>query len=218
MKKQLLTGALFAGTLAAGVIAQADSVEAATVTYDFQFNQFPFVTTAPASFTQDGVTTNVSATGGTLLQTLDGLAVNAPGFTDAPFQVDGSESISFDFGNQLIKAVSATFRRVGTDVVIPFFGNVGGNDDFDIAVDGNSIFGSADIPGGNFFDTGVGTFTFDAATFPAGKVLTFTAPGFDDDYTLSSLSVETIPTPALLPGLLGMGAAALRKRKQEAEA
>ncbi|PSN17797.1 hypothetical protein C7271_15835 [filamentous cyanobacterium CCP5] len=31
-------------------------------------------------------------------------------------------------------------------------------------------------------------------------------------------NTEAIPTPALLPGLVGMGVAALRKRKQEAEA
>jgi hypothetical protein len=31
------------------------------------------------------------------------------------------------------------------------------------------------------------------------------------------LEVTPVPTPALLPGLIGMGAAALRKRKQEAE-
>jgi hypothetical protein len=35
--------------------------------------------------------------------------------------------------------------------------------------------------------------------------------------TLIKHESEPIPTPALLPGLIGMGAAALRKRKQEAE-
>jgi len=35
---------------------------------------------------------------------------------------------------------------------------------------------------------------------------------------ISSPNTAPIPTPALLPGLIGMGAAALRKRKQEAEA
>jgi hypothetical protein len=35
---------------------------------------------------------------------------------------------------------------------------------------------------------------------------------------LYTLEAAAVPTPALLPGLLGMGVAALRKRKQEAEA
>ncbi|EKQ67122.1 hypothetical protein OsccyDRAFT_4947 [Leptolyngbyaceae cyanobacterium JSC-12] len=34
----------------------------------------------------------------------------------------------------------------------------------------------------------------------------------------SSITVETIPTPALLPGLVALGAGVLRKRKAEAEA
>jgi hypothetical protein len=32
-----------------------------------------------------------------------------------------------------------------------------------------------------------------------------------------SLSIEAVPTPALLPGLIGMGIAALRRKKEEAE-
>jgi hypothetical protein len=46
--------------------------------------------------------------------------------------------------------------------------------------------------------------------------------GFNFDIYLDNVAVEAnaepIPTPALLPGLIGMGAAALRKRKKEAEA
>ena len=34
---------------------------------------------------------------------------------------------------------------------------------------------------------------------------------------IDNVNVEAIPTPALLPGLLGMGIATLRKRRQEAE-
>ena len=34
---------------------------------------------------------------------------------------------------------------------------------------------------------------------------------------LSGVTVEQVPSPALLPGLLGMAVAALRKRKDEAE-
>lgn len=50
--------------------------------------------------------------------------------------------------------------------------------------------------------------------------ITITAPsgaqGFAvGEFRLGSSPVESIPTPALLPGLIGMGIAALRKRKQE---
>jgi hypothetical protein len=45
--------------------------------------------------------------------------------------------------------------------------------------------------------------------------LGFSVLNGSDDYFLSGVTVETIPTPALLPGLIGMGLAALRKRKGE---
>lgn len=53
--------------------------------------------------------------------------------------------------------------------------------------------------------------------------LRFSATGEYGRYAVSEIQVRgseaaPIPTPALLPGLMGMGAAALRKRKQEAEA
>ena len=38
------------------------------------------------------------------------------------------------------------------------------------------------------------------------------------NYTNITLATTPIPTPALLPGLIGMGVAALRKRKSEVEA
>lgn len=39
--------------------------------------------------------------------------------------------------------------------------------------------------------------------------------GGDDPFQLDNVAYEVIPTPALLPGLIGLGMAALRKRKQE---
>jgi hypothetical protein len=41
---------------------------------------------------------------------------------------------------------------------------------------------------------------------------------FFDNVSLRTVPTTPIPTPALLPGLIGMGVAALRKRKQEVEA
>lgn len=58
---------------------------------------------------------------------------------------------------------------------------------------------------------GLGTFNLGAAiTRPAGN------PAVPNDFNYT-LSVTAVPTPALLPGLVGLGMAALRKRKGEAE-
>ena len=103
---------------------------------------------------------------------------------------------------------------MGTNVPIPGIGTVG-NDDFSLSVDGNSVLENTDIPGGNGLDTGVGVFDFTSVLAPSGKVWRFTAPDLDDDFTIASLTIETeeIPTPALLPGLIGMGVAAFRRRR-----
>lgn len=66
---------------------------------------------------------------------------------------------------------------------------------------------------GRFTDgsLGLGTFTLGRAiTSPAGN------PVVTNDFNYT-LSVTAVPTPALLPGLIGMGLAALRKRKAELE-
>jgi hypothetical protein len=59
-------------------------------------------------------------------------------------------------------------------------------------------------------------------THPGDALLTSLSITTDQSATVAgfdNVSFATpVPTPALLPGLIGMGAAALRKRKQEAEA
>lgn len=66
---------------------------------------------------------------------------------------------------------------------------------------------------GTFADgtVGLGTFVLGSAiTAPPGN------PVVTNDFNYT-LSVTAVPTPALLPGLIGMGLAALRKRKAELE-
>ncbi len=46
-----------------------------------------------------------------------------------------------------------------------------------------------------------------------GNNFRFVTNGRKDEFYLSSVTVEEVPTPALLPALLGMGAVAVRKRK-----
>lgn len=207
MKKQFLTGALFAGTLALGVIAQADPAEA--ITFDFDGS-------TGTSFTEGGlgVVATADATLGTPVVTnsSDGLGIRSSRFDTTPFQIDSigpDESLNLTF-DKLVKPLFATLKRVSVadDASVTLQS---------VTLDLTEIF-SGDIPGGGFFNGFEGTIAFNNSTTPFGQVLTFgTNDGFDS-YTLSSLEVEVIPTPALLPGLLGMGAAALRKRKQEAEA
>lgn len=223
MTNQILKGALFAGTLAIGFLAQATSATAASIVYDFQRFGEPLIDVAPSSFTADGVTVAVSGNG-VVTQTADGLGIARVLSVAPPEQVDGlalngPDFIDFDFGNTVVEIVSATFRRVGTNVPIPELGAVG-NDNFSLSIDANPVIDTLDIPGGNGLDSGVGTFDFTSQLLPSGSFFRFTAPELDDDFTIASLTfnaeAEAIPTPALIPGLLGMGFAALRKRRGEA--
>ncbi|MDV3353331.1 PTPA-CTERM sorting domain-containing protein [Leptolyngbyaceae cyanobacterium CCMR0082] len=222
MQKYILTGALFASTLATSFLAQADSANAASITYNFRRFDVPLlIDVAPSSFTVDGLTVDVSGNG-VVTQTADGLGLARVLSVAPPEQVDGlalngPDFLDFDFGSRFVNIVSATFRRVGTNVPIDEVGEVG-NDDFSLAVDGNSVIEIADIPGGNGLDSGIGTFDFTPLLLPSGNVWRFSAPELDDDYTIASLTVtsEEIPTPAVLPGLIGMGVAFMRKRRGEA--
>jgi hypothetical protein len=117
-------------------------------------------------------------------------------------QVDGlglDETLNLLFSEQ-INLLAATFARVGT------------NDEFKLLVNGNQFI-SADIPGGNGSDTAIGKFSFSPS--PVGTLFGFTVTDNNDDYFLKSVEFTPIPTPALLPGLIGMGLAAIRKRKGE---
>ena len=53
--------------------------------------------------------------------------------------------------------------------------------------------------------------TSEGSTDTASFLLTFNSPGVGADEV--DFNLETVPTPALLPGLIGMGVAALRRRK-----
>lgn len=83
------------------------------------------------------------------------------------------------------------------------------SDDFQLLVNGNPFFG---VDGANVPSV---PFIFNPAAGPA-QSFGFTVTDGNDNFFLESLEVETVPTPALLPSLLGMGMAALRKRRNEA--
>lgn len=115
-------------------------------------------------------------------------------------ELDGlglDEGLQFEF-DQKITINSATFSRVDSD------------DDFTVSVDGGGLFLSEDIPGGNLFDTGVGTFNFSAfdAGSRTGTLVSFSVGGNNDDYILKSIEVEAVPEPLTILGTgmaLGFG-------------
>ena len=87
-----------------------------------------------------------------------------------------------------------------------------------------------DLPGSiRFFGTGgeqIGSAISFASVVGDGNYFNFNAPLISERFTRVAITgslvalddvAYRVPTPALLPGLVGMGAAALRKRKQEEE-
>ncbi|AFY38917.1 hypothetical protein Lepto7376_2646 [[Leptolyngbya] sp. PCC 7376] len=162
------------------------------------------------AFTEGGLTVDVSTIPTSRLgRDNRGLFVQKPGiFNDIPNQVDAAanpnEFIDFDFGSELVQSISVVFSRVGF------------NDDFSFSVDGNVILPDTDI-------LGVGNnrvFSFDSSV-PLGSVLRFRASNFNDDFTISKLTVyavQQVPTPAaVLPVISGLFAAAGRRKDEESE-
>jgi hypothetical protein len=138
----------------------------------------------------------------------------------AQIDANGSdETLKLTF-DQTIRIVSATFSRVG------FGGNSSalGNDFYTLSSNiGGSLVTNKLIPGGNILDLGTGSENFTAFLSSAqrtGSVFNFSVPSgggiLSSDYQLLNLTVEAVPTPALLPGLLGLGVSLARKRKQQA--
>ncbi len=84
------------------------------------------------------------------------------------------------------------------------FSNPNGTDDFVVGplfIYGRASFGSAAFT------------TYDGNTIAGGPFVgSLLDPGSTAFYAVVDLDTEAIPTPALIPGLLGMGFAAIRKR------
>jgi len=104
------------------------------------------------------------------------------------FTKTGFDTITFDLGS----FVNSAFVDFGT--------KTDSDGQFTSKVKG--VFKSLSNPGGTAIDK-------DFSAFATIKV----APG--TNFTNITLATTPIPTPALLPGLFGLGVAALRKRKSE---
>ncbi|MGK7956329.1 MAG: PEP-CTERM sorting domain-containing protein [Crocosphaera sp.] len=84
-----------------------------------------------------------------------------------------------------VSLITATFSRVGK------------NDDVEIVI-GGDVFFSGDIPGGNKFDTGIGTVRISDAPF--ATQIDFTVTEKNDDYFLKKIKVDVVPEPLTILG------------------
>jgi len=225
MSKKTWTVAMAAVAISTGTVVAADSAQAATFTFDFRSQaQTPPIFPRQVSFVTQSQTIgletlSVTATGFTtapggaaMFQGTNGLGVVSLGVPNDSQQIDGMnflEKLRLTF-NPGVRLLSATFGRVGT------------NDTFNLAVQGVSKIASLQIPGGLATDAGGTPATnvnFVALLSKADRTGTFFDFGTNsaqDDYFLSTVTVTPVPTPALLPGLIALGAGMLRKRKAEA--
>ncbi len=187
----------------ATVVSLVGGQAAEAVTFNFQGGP---KTEGSIFFSEQGIGVTATANGnGQVAQRANGLGVKG-GRLDSP-QLDGlgkDETLELTFDQQII-LTSATFSRVGF------------NDEFKLFVDGDKLV-AADIPGGNLFDKGSGTFDFTYFAKPdrTGSVLGFTVTDFNDDYFLSSIEVEEVPEPlTILGSLSALGMGVLLKKQQK---
>ncbi len=190
MKNKLLSSALAIGTLATGFMMQASPVQAASITClpAIQTLVSPLDTNNPSLGCEVGSTSNDFVGG----PSPAGWSVNQDNFfgvNDWKFLGKDEENFNIGLGNGLSgtwNISGLTFPSDLTDVMLVF--------------------------------KGPNEFNF-VGYLVEGTTGNWTSP-FNSQQT-SHISVYyrnggvPIPTPALLPGLIGMGVAALRKRQQE---
>lgn len=195
MKRQLLMGALAMGALTAGSLGQVNPAEALTIDNP-----------CSASYAS-----NVVTNGGCELGTTNNDFVSNPlqvnqdslfGYTDWNFlQKDLETNTDLDFltGNRISGTfdISAFVQPSWTDVMLVFKGG-GGNITPDKYV-------------GYLLNSLTGSWTTPFSNARNGN------PAEVSHVSLYYRTGTPIPTPALLPGLIGMGLAAMRKKKQAAE-
>jgi hypothetical protein len=202
MSNSIFQKLAFATTGAVVICATAHTnpAQAAQFVYDFTGANS---TQNSFDFTVNGLT--VTATGYSQInpfipaqvrQTSNGLGIKSSLIDLQPGQVDGfgaNESLLLDFSPKNVRLLSATFGKVGS------------NDEFRLFVDGNQLI-SADIPGGNFQDNGVGIFNFENLSGTTGSQFRFTVTDFNDGYTLKGAVFQRVPESASIAPLFAFAA------------
>lgn len=211
MKRKLVSSVLTAGTLTVG--SWFLSAPARALLIDFSGSGGPNVARSMSFGDPDGIF--VTATGESqglfnpnsslrrnVFQNGNGLGVTFNTSSAEDNRVDGlglDETLNLSF-LQPVNLIAATFKSVDR------------SDEFRLLVNGEQ-FVDADIPGRRFNNT----FTFTPS--PVGTVFGFSVTDWDDDYLLKAIEVTPVPTPAaVLPALIGMGAAAFRRKKSSTNA
>jgi len=221
--------AIVAGVTLASTVATVGQAQAATI-FNFDFTRpggTSNVTAPSLNFSRTigletiGVTASGSGQGAAnIFQGFNGLGVLSQG--DNSTQIDAFPQISGP-GIDPLEKIKLVFSP-GVRLLAATFGKVGGDDDFSLFVHGNQLFTGKvpGAPGGNN-DSGIGIANFAVAgtyfipqNSRTGTTFEFGTLNSTDDYFLRGVSVKTVPAPALLPGLIGLGVAALRKRKADA--
>jgi hypothetical protein len=232
----MMTGAKFLLVVCTGVgmvgLAQGAAEAATLTTYNLttgvNANAASFGVTGSAggspALTVRGVGGNVGrqSTVSPLLSSagLLGMGVgNQAGLLLGSDVVNVGETLQFEF-SQLVRIVSATFTRLD---LVP------DGDEFTLAIDNISRVSGANgslVPG-LLLDNGTKLVTFAGlgGLTPdqrSGFFFDFGVQDANDDYKLSQIVVEfgtdVVPTPALLPGLVGLGLGVIRRRKQQVAA
>lgn len=231
MNRNLLASSLLLGTVAVTSLVPTQPAQALNVFFD-GVDQFATIETGDVGtlftyeFSQgfvDGQLTeglNTKATF-TLLEAFDG--------TNARFQIDLTNDSGGPIDSSRVSALGFNVDRAFSASVNP------GTSEFDGVSSGNVPgLGNVDVcftagancaggGGGGVLQGATQTF-FPTLTFAPGTA-NFTLTDFfvryqsiySDELNLSDASGVGIPTPGLIPGLIGMGLAALRKRKEEEE-
>jgi hypothetical protein len=189
--KSLITGAAIAATVVGGSVAASAPAQAATLT-------------PPGGFTLDIKTsaTNITQTQFKLNFTSVSVLNSSGGFSG----ITGTSIPSLTLnktGTTMLAAIPGFISglTLGGDVVT--FNLLGG--------ELNSFFTNATnySVGGTFF----GNLVSDNSVSAIGSLSSTVLSSFNSG--TASVAATAVPTPALLPGLLGLGVAALRKRKGE---
>lgn len=195
------------GTLGAAVMMQGSAQAATLTTYDL----------TGSNATQSSFTVNGSNGGPTLtvsaLPSDQFVGRNGSGMGVGP---NANETIELNetlrlFFSQMVRVVSVTFSTLD---------NAQTGDAYSLSIDGNFL------SSGTLFNPPISTVNLATLITDlddrSGYFFDFSALDLDDDYKVSSIAVEygsdVVPTPALLPGLIGLGFGVLRRRKNPAEA
>jgi hypothetical protein len=186
----------------AGAIAAIGSpAQAAQITFSLVGSKAPATTFNYSD--PSGLTLSVTALGQTINQNASGLGVSGNNSSD----VDSNETIQFQF-NQVVKLVNTVFSNIDAD------------DQYTLWTGNTPASVVQQIIAGSFAGVGERTTTFPilvSSNSRTAQVFQFSTFDSTDDYRLKSITVDdgkptAVPTPAMLPGLVGLGLGVLRRR------